>query len=117
MVYIRFFTKLIVMSAVFKEFDSYKFWYYGKNQHRIQVQLYQGDDYVGTLDFRDADPIPDNELSGDFIRLSFQKNDFSNVIDLIRNEGPLFAWINPKNLIGGIATSENEPVGEGEEDD
>ena len=105
------------MAAIYKEFDSYKFWYYGKNQHRIQIQLFQGENYIGTADFRDLDTLPDNEVTGDYLRLSFHKNDFSNIIDLIRNEAPLFAWINPKNLIGGIATVEHEPTGEGEENE
>ena len=104
------------MAAVYKEFDSYKFWYYGKNQHRIQIQMYNGQDYVGTMDFRKSDQLPDNEWNGEHIRLSFHKDDFQNIMDLIRNEAPLFAWMNPKNLIGGVATVEQEPVGEGEED-
>lgn len=105
------------MAAIYKEFDSYKFWYYGKNQHRLQIQLYQGSNYIGTADFRDGDDIPDNEILADeYIRLSFYKSDFANIMDIIRNEAPLFAWINPDNFIGGIASVEHEPTGEGEED-
>jgi hypothetical protein len=104
------------MSAIFHRIDFYKIWYFGKNDHRIQIQVYQGNDYVGSLSFTDAGEIPDNEvLEGKFVRLTFHKEDYLNIIDLLRNEKPLFIWINEDNLIGGIATDELEPVGELEE--
>ena len=60
--------------------------------------------------------LPDNSLDvNGHIRLSFRKEDYPDIVDMLRNESPLFVWINPDNNIGGIATDSTEPVGEGEE--
>jgi len=104
------------MSALYKPIDGYRLWYYGKNAHHVYIQVYHTNAYVGSLTFRDALPLPDNEIdAGGHIRLSYYKGDYLNIVDMLRNEQPLFIWINPENLIGGIATDSTEPVGEGEE--
>jgi hypothetical protein len=104
------------MASVYKPIDGYRLWYYGKNSHHILIQTYHENAYVGSLTFRNSQSIPDNELdAAGYIRLSFHKDDYANLVDMLRNEKPLFMWINPANLIGGIATDSTEPVGEGEE--
>ena len=103
------------MSAIFHKIDAYKIWYYGKNQHRVQIQIYQDAEYVGSLDFREGESQSNEVIDGKFVRMGFHKSDYQNIVDLLRNESPLFIWMNETNLIGGIATDELEPVGEGEE--
>lgn len=103
------------MASIFHVIDHYKVWYYGKNDHRIQIQVYQKDEYVGSLTFTDQSEIPSNEvIDGQLIRLSFHTGEYGHVIDLLRNESPLFIWINETSGIGGLATDELEPIGEGE---
>lgn len=102
--------------SVYKPIDGYQIWYYGKNSHHLYIQVYNSGVYQGSLTFHDIATIPDNELDGaGHIRLSFHKTDYPNIVDMLRNESPLFIWINPTNKIGGIATESTEPVGEGEE--
>lgn len=104
------------MASEYRPINGYRVWYYGKNSHHILIQVYQDEAYQGSLTFRNTKPLPDNELdSHGHIRLSYYKEDFAHVLDLLRNEKPLFIWINPPNKIGGIATDSTEPVGEGEE--
>ena len=99
---------------MYLQFSSYQIFFYAKpHQHRF-IQLYQDNALVGTLTFDDFDTLPDNTNTTDRINLKFQESDYSNVVDLLRNEAPLFIWINPDNGIGGLSTSADEPVGEGE---
>lgn len=105
------------MAGIYKPIDGYRIWYYGKNSHHIYIQVYQSNVYVGSLTFRDSATLPDNELDvAGYIRLSMHKNDFANVMDILRHEKPLFIWLNDVNKIGGIATDSTEPIGEAEED-
>lgn len=104
------------MASEYKPIDGYRLWYYGKNSHHIYIQVYNAGAYQGSLTFRDSTPLPDNELDpSGYIRLSYHRADYPNILDMLRNEKPLFIWINPSNKIGGIATDSTEPVGEGEE--
>lgn len=103
------------MASVYQPINGYQVWYYGKNHHHLYIQVYNDGQYVGSMTFRTAS-LPDNELDHNgHIRLSYMKEDYPNILDLLRNESPLFIWINPDNKIGGIATDSTEPVGEGEE--
>lgn len=102
------------MAAEYKAFNAYKIWYYAKSPMDAQIQCYFNAQYVGSLVFH-REIIPDNSLDDDgHIRLHFSFEEFDRVLDLLRNEKPLFLWLNPPNLIGGIATDDLEPVGEGE---
>ena len=96
------------------EFNAYQIYFYAKPyQHRF-VQLYSGSRLVGTITFDDFDIVPANTATDERINLKMHESDYSDVIDLLRNESPLFIWINPGNGIGGISTDPYEPVGEGE---
>jgi len=39
---------------------------------------------------------------------------FEDIIDILRNEGPLYLFYNDSNHVGILATADKEPVGEGE---
>ena len=96
------------------EFNRYQLFFYAKPfQHRF-VQLYQDETLVGTITFDDFDAVPENTAAPNRINLKMHSQDYPQVVDLLRNEAPLFIWMNPDNGIGGLSTNAEEPVGEGE---
>lgn len=99
---------------MYLEFDRYQLFFYAKPyQHRF-IQLYQEEALVGTLTFDDFETVPENTSTPDRINLKLHTDDYPHVLDLLRNEAPLFIWINPDNGIGGLSTGAEEAVGEGE---
>ena len=103
------------MASVYHKIDAYKVWFYTHNKSLIQVQVYNGANYIGTLNFVETDLIQQNmEDSHGLIQLYFIKNDYSLIMDLLRNEKPLFLWYNQDAKTGGIVTDEKESIGEGE---
>ena len=69
---------------------------------------------VGTLLFmKDGQSIPANTVANGVPRLHYSIRDFPAMIQMIREEKPLFVNLNEANGIGSISTSD-EPVGEQE---
>ena len=101
---------------MYLEFDRYQIYFYSKPRFHRFIQLYLDNQLVGTLTFDDFTAVPENTNTSDRINLKYHEREFSQVIDLLRNEGPLFIWINPDNGIGGLSTTADEAVGEGESD-
>jgi hypothetical protein len=95
------------------EFNSYQVFFYATPYLHRFIQLYQDGRLVGTLTFSVAEARKAVELDQhNHIRLNLHSNDYPAVIDLLRHESPLYLW--NYGDIGGITTSHNEPVGEGE---
>lgn len=98
-----------------RSFDSYQIWYYSAPQYKyaIMVQMYYNRAFVGRMLFmKEGEPIPSNyEINGSPY-LHFPAKDFVPMMDLMRNEKPLYLQFMPENGIGFIATREMEPVGE-----
>jgi hypothetical protein len=74
---------------------------------------------VGQLVFYpDTEKLPDDRLvSGGIPDLFYHLKDFKNVLDLLRNEKPMWLYYNASMIVtaeNGIATEVAEPVGEGE---
>ena len=99
---------------MYLEFNRYQIFFYAKPfKHRF-IQLYKETELVGTLTFDDFESLPENSNTDTRINLKFMEEDYLSIVDLLRNESPLFIWINPDNGIGGLSTSADEPVGENE---
>ena len=81
---------------------------------KAQIQVYSSSDYKASIVFRTDDLPPNTVDENGFVTLNYKYEDLPIIMDLIRNESPLFLWVNPENGIGGIASEEQEPVGEGE---
>lgn len=103
------------MATVQANFDSYKFWYYSGHPYEALVYCYQGAAYVGRIVFfADGSAIPPNAnyQSGPSIHYALSR--FNDVITTLRNEKPLYLFLNLDNLIGMVATDQREPTGEEE---
>lgn len=56
----------------------------------------------------DGEALPDDALYGGIPRLHYHRQDFENVLDVLRNEKPLFLLYNGTGAENGIRTSEEE---------
>jgi len=108
-----------LMANVRKAFDHYRVQYTAskRNVPLASITCFDGDTQVGLLEFRrSASDVRDpfiHEPTG-MIILSYVIGRFHDVLDLLRNEGPLELYLNPAGKWGSILTKEAEPVGEGE---
>ena len=96
--------------------SSYKVIYYG-NDGRSNVgafiHCYHNNQNVMTCTFyNDINNVPPNS-QGARVDLRYPITKFDSVLDILRNEGPLFFGYINSNKTGYIA-SNSEPVGEGE---
>lgn len=98
------------------EFNIYRVYYYSAPQYdwAVRIDLYMSAAYVGMLLFmKEGQPIPANTIANGVPRLHYSIRDFPAMIQMIREEKPLFVNLNEANGIGSISTSD-EPVGEQE---
>ena len=98
------------------EFNIYRVYYYSAPQYdwAVRIDLYLSAANVGTLLFmKDGQSIPANTIVNGVPRLHYSMRDFPAMMQMIREEKPLFVNLNEANGIGSISTSD-EPVGEQE---
>jgi len=103
------------MATYNRPFDSYKLWYYSDFSYEALIYCYNGSSYAGRMVFIAEDkPLPENRMWSNQPSLHYQISRFDDIIDILRNEGPLYLFYNDSNHVGILATSQKEPVGEGE---
>lgn len=100
---------------VIKKIDTY-FVMYSANSFIPRVELKSGGIYVGQLLFKpNGAALSADSMVGSVIRLYYHFDDYDNVMDLLRNEAPIYLWYNGSGpgFENGIRTTD-EVVGEGE---
>jgi len=95
------------------EIDDYEVMY-SANKYPPRIWLKNKGKYIGQLIFKPKGAVlpPDKVNPGDDW-LYYHLDDFQNVLDLLRNEMPVFLSVGGAGAENGIRTNE-EPVGEGE---
>ena len=102
---------------VVKEAKSYSILFYGSPKgyktNRAQIQL-SGNDGKTIAWIRFNDPgmfFEDDYESGGIIRMHLPSNMFQNVLDVLRNEKPVYIYFAQNR---GFLSTSKEPVGEAE---
>ncbi len=98
-----------------KAFDSYRL-YYVTNHATVPAQLllYDGNTFVGWVYFYHDDiELPEPTWSDWFI-VPFHRREFPTIMDILREEKPLFMLYNDSAKYAGIGTTEKEPIGDHE---
>ena len=90
----------------------------GGLKERARIILYDTNHQtIGSIiflkDSEEAKNKDDNQTSSGFISIYHSEDQLSNMIDLLRNEKPVYLGFSANWKTGYISTSE-EPVGEGE---
>jgi hypothetical protein len=105
------------MSIPVREVTDYSILVYGSPQgyltNRAQIELHGADGKtVAWLRFNDPGMFfEDDSLLGDIIRMHLPSSMFQSVLDILRNEKPVYIyWAQNR----GFLSTSSEPVGEGE---
>jgi hypothetical protein len=103
------------MALITKDFDSYKIFYYTNQAYEASIYCYKGGVLVGRMVFaKDAATLPPNATFGGGPSLSYTISRFRDIVGILLNEKPLYMFLNTDNLMGHLATTDMEPVGEEE---
>lgn len=103
------------MPTIRRKFDSYKVQCntLPGTTGSANIICYQGSDVVGVLNFFDSASYTAFE-STYHLSMFFPYRAFADVLDIIRNEGPLDLVVITEVNLGHVVTRGLEPVGEGE---
>ncbi len=85
---------------------------------RVIVKCYHDDDFILQLSFyRDSKNPPENyyDVNSKLVYLRYRLSMYPNIIDLLRNEKPIYFSYSQKSKLGYVRTGK-EPVGEGDND-
>ena len=97
------------------QIDQYEI-LYSANTFPPRIWLKGGGKFIGQLIFHpDGTPLPADGMSGSQVNLHYHLANFENVVDLLRNEKPMYLLYNGSG--GGFENAVKttpEPLGEGE---
>lgn len=106
------------------EVEKYVVFYYGGGsrdkrpyKYRATISIYNSVGQFGTLHFHDNnDDLPDTDEMGEggILKAHFVIRDFTNILDILRNEKPLFFHQFAHWPTMGVVATSKEMVGEGE---
>ena len=104
------------MAVYEKAFDQYKIHYVTGGSEVPMIDCYNGMTHVGKLSFHaDGAPLPVNLVTqNEVLYLRYRMSQFDDVVGILRHEKPLYLRLSTPSLIGFLATSQGEPVGEQE---
>lgn len=104
------------MAIYQKAFDQYRIYYMTGGSEVPIIDCYNGTSHVGKLVFHaDGAPLPANAVvQNEVLYLRYRLGQFNDVVGILRHEKPLYLRLSTPSLIGFIATSQGEPVGEQE---
>jgi hypothetical protein len=111
-------------------FQSIEIKYYFVEYNAGGKKNIYGESYRAIISMRDIDAYPiasafffedqtsmkntDSQDAEGFILMYFKLDDFPRILDILRNEKPVFLWYNKNFEMASIITTAHEPVGEGE---
>jgi len=77
------------------EFNSYQVYYYSKQPGRRLILLYKDGKNVGVINLNENLTSFDGWVdSNGRVQLLMRSSDYSEVVDLLRNESPLYIFVN-----------------------
>ena len=102
------------MATISASFDGYQIWYYSGFSMEALIHVYKGAEFVGEILFyKDGSVIPPNASTPE-PSIHYPLSRFNDVINILREEKPLYLFLNVNKMIGSLATAEIEPAGEEE---
>lgn len=106
------------MPIVKAAFDSYSIVHSSGNaQYEADIACFEAStvNMIGRIVFfKDNVPIPANALLSYGPELQFPLSRYIEVVDTLRQEKPLYLWLNTSTLAEAVGTTDKEPVGEEE---
>jgi hypothetical protein len=103
------------MATISKDFDSYKVFYYSNQPYEASIYCYKGGVVAGRIVFaKDEAALPPNSTFGGGPSLYYKLSRFSDIMGILLHEKPLYLFLNLDNLMGHLATTDLEAIGEEE---
>ncbi len=96
------------------EFNTYQLFIHSSPAAYRIIQVFMDYNLVGQISFHSEAKMPGAKLVNKHIHLEMPLGAYSDVVDLIRNEKPVYLFYNEDNQTGGLMTDPTEEVGEGE---
>ncbi len=99
--------------------DKYKVVLYGKAAVAGDLVafihcFYNGKNVMTCEFYRDGSALPENRNAGGRVGLTYLWSHFAEVLDVLRNEKPLYFGFIESTKVGYVST-QREPVGEGDD--
>ena len=101
------------MPAITKEITTYSVRYRSRENGRVvepEIRLFKNGQYIGNITFRSGGTTG---IINDRLVINYSLDNFSNILDILRNEKPLYIIVITGTNRGELATT-HEPIGEGE---
>jgi hypothetical protein len=99
------------------EITEYQYGFFNNaayHNKRMLAYLYQNDNRIATIFFQDDLKAPHTDRHGQ-ICIYYRMEDLHSVIDMLRNEKPIFLhYKETSKITQAFLTTSKEPVGEGE---
>lgn len=94
--------------------DDYKFALFGRSTDCGDLMAfifcyYHGKCVLICEFYRDGCELPENRMSEDQIVITYPEIQFRNVIDILRNEKPLYFGFNHSTKVGYLSTQQETP--------
>jgi hypothetical protein len=110
------------MATLINPFDTYQIFYYGGTapSPAARIQVYQAGAFTGEMNFFPLPPasVPANTtiapLGTAVPSLNYELSRFNDVVETLRQEKPLYLFLDTSSATGMLATTDLEPVGEQE---
>lgn len=101
------------MPTVMNDFDTYQVTY-RSHPRMADISCWQGARLVGNMRFEDVTPPRNSVGANNMINLFFGLSQFHDVYTIVREEKPLYIWLDTTTNWGSVSTRPYEPVGEDE---
>ncbi|QFZ20745.1 hypothetical protein [Saccharothrix syringae] len=106
------------MTVIKKNFDSYSIVHSSNNSgYEADIACFT----TGTTNmigriifFKDGAPVPPNVSLAYGPEIHFPLSRLREVVDTLRQEKPLYLWLDTDSLVGAVGTTDKEPAGEEE---
>lgn len=105
------------MAYIFKPVQNYQIYYDALAEGPVMISLVGGQEWLGNLSFYEDSRMPTaNGLIGPSPgkpNLAYRRSQFQDVLNLLREEKPIYFTWNTETKRGGLQT-DPEPIGEDE---
>ena len=103
------------MTTITRDFDSYRLWYYSNDELFALIHCYKGAIFIGRISFfKEGRPIPPNANLPNGPSIHFSARRFVDIMNILRQERPLYLFLNTETLSGIVSNTHFEWVGEEE---
>ena len=97
------------MAIIGRDFDSYRLWYYSSGDLFALIHCYKGTVFMGRISFfKEGNPVPPNADLPNGPSIHFSAGRFNDIMTILRQERPLYLFLNPDTLAGTVANTHFE---------